>query len=77
LKIAHHGSGTSTSEEMLGAVKPQFAVISTGYRNLYGHPKQQVLERLANKNVRTFRTDTSGIATFYLDGRTVTPQIQR
>lgn len=77
LKIAHHGSATSTSEEMLAAVQPQMAVVSAGYRNLYGHPKPAVLDRLAKKNVRTYRTDTAGVVTFYLDGKAVEARVLR
>jgi hypothetical protein len=46
LKVAHHGSGGSTSAALLAAVHPQYAVISAGVRNVYGHPRIEVLERL-------------------------------
>jgi competence protein ComEC len=71
LKVAHHGSATSTIPELLAAVRPKFAVISVGARNVYGHPRQEVLERLAEARVRTYRTDMSGAVTFYLNGKTV------
>jgi competence protein ComEC len=73
LKVAHHGSATSTIPELLAAVHPRFAVISVGMRNVYGHPRLEVLQRLADSNVRTYRTDLDGATTFYLDGKTVTP----
>lgn len=57
LKIAHHGSATSTTPELLAAVHPRFAVISVGYHNSFGHPRQAVLERLQASQVRTYRTD--------------------
>ncbi len=72
LKVAHHGSATSTIPELLEAVKPKFAVISVGSRNLYGHPRMEVLSRLHESKVATYRTDFSGATTFYLDGQTVT-----
>jgi competence protein ComEC len=71
LKVAHHGSATSTIPELLAAVHPRFAVISVGARNVYGHPRQEVLERLAEARVLTYRTDMDGAVTFYLDGKTV------
>lgn len=60
LKIAHHGSATSTIPELLAAVHPRFAVISVGARNTYGHPRQEVLQRLADARVHTYRTDLNG-----------------
>lgn len=52
LKVGHHGSATSTIPEMLAAVRPGFAVISVGAHNVYGHPRREVLERLARAHVR-------------------------
>jgi len=66
LKVGHHGSLTSTSEEFLHAVHPRYAVISVGARNTFGHPRPEVLERLAQAHVQTFRTDRFGPVTFYL-----------
>ncbi|HXM62721.1 MAG TPA: ComEC/Rec2 family competence protein [Terriglobales bacterium] len=75
LKVAHHGSSTSTIPELLAAVHPRFAVISVGTRNVYGHPRQEVLDRLAAAHVLTYRTDMDGAVTFYLDGKTVSSQL--
>jgi competence protein ComEC len=75
LKVAHHGSSTSTIPELLAVVHPRFAVISVGARNVYGHPRQEVLDRLGEAHVRTYRTDMNGAVTFYLDGKTVSPQL--
>jgi competence protein ComEC len=75
LKVAHHGSLTSSTPELLAAVKPRYAVISVGYKSVFGHPKPAVLARLAAAHVNTFRTDLEGAVTFYLDGKTVTPKI--
>ncbi len=74
LKIAHHGSATSTIPELLAAVHPSFAVISVGAHNVYGHPRHEVLDRLSNAGVHTYRTDLDGASTFYLDGENVIPQ---
>jgi competence protein ComEC len=46
-----------------------------GVRNVYGHPRREVLERLAEAHVVTYRTDMDGAVTFYLDGKTVTSQL--
>jgi competence protein ComEC len=71
LKVAHHGSNTSTTPELLQAIHPRFAVISVGAQNLFGHPSREVLERLEEHHVRTYRTDTMGAVTFLLDGKKV------
>jgi competence protein ComEC len=75
LKVAHHGSSTSTIPELLAAVHPTLAVISVGTRNVYGHPRAEVLDRLAAAHVRTYRTDMDGAVTFYLNGKTVSSQL--
>lgn len=67
LKIDHHGSGTSTGPELLQAVQPQYAVISVGAHNHFGHPTAKVLQRLEDAHVLTHRTDTEGAVTFLLD----------
>jgi competence protein ComEC len=72
LKVGHHGSRSSTTPEFLARVAPQWAVISCGLRNRYGHPRQEILEELQAAHVRTLRTDTGGVACFVLDGKTVT-----
>jgi len=72
LKVGHHGSITSTRPEFLARVAPQWAVISCGLRNRYGHPREEVLQELQQAHVRTFRTDTNGISCFVLDGKTAT-----
>ncbi len=76
LKVAHHGSATSTIPELLAAVQPRFAVISAGYQNPFGHPRQVVLDRLQAAEVRTYRTDLQGAVTFLLDGKHVEPRFQ-
>ncbi len=74
LKVAHHGSATSTIPELLAAVHPRYAVISVGARNVYGHPRPEVLNRLGESKVATYRTDLDGAVTFYLDGKSVSPR---
>jgi competence protein ComEC len=77
LKVGHHGSATSTSAEFLAAVHPKFALISAGRNNQFRHPRPEVLKRLADAKVKTYRTDLFGPVTFYLDGKTVTPSVPR
>ncbi len=72
LKVAHHGSKTSSTEEFLQATTPEFAVISAGYLNLFHHPHREVLERLWEHHVDTLRTDQSGLVTIRSDGRRIT-----
>jgi competence protein ComEC len=71
LKVGHHGSATSTSEELVAAVHPRLAVISVGRDNSYGHPRLEVLRRLQNSNVVVYRTDVDGLVSFFMDGKSV------
>jgi len=59
LKVAHHGSRYSTSDAFLDRMRPEEAIILVG-KNSYGHPSQDVLDRLIRRNIRIFRTDTDG-----------------
>ncbi len=68
LKVAHHGSRTSTTGPFLEAVHPAFAVISAGFANVYGHPNAEVLERLQQANIDVLRTDQMGAITIRADG---------
>ncbi|MFA4998923.1 MAG: ComEC/Rec2 family competence protein [Candidatus Paceibacterota bacterium] len=60
IKVAHHGSKTSTSEEFVNRVLPEYAVISVGGDNKYGHPTQEVLDILSKYGIMIFRTDEVG-----------------
>ncbi len=71
LKVAHHGSKTSTSAPFLEAVHPAFAIISAGFENLYGHPHADVIDRLKQANIEVLRTDQLGAITVRTDGRYV------
>lgn len=72
LKIAHHGSRTSTSPELLSAWRPQIALISAGRGNTFGHPAPEVLQRLEEIGARVLRTDVHGEVTLETDGQRVT-----
>jgi len=68
LKVGHHGSVSSTSPDFLTRVAPQWAVISCGLHNRYGHPREEVLSELQSAKVRTYSTDMEGARCFALDG---------
>ena len=72
LKVAHHGSSTSTGDEFLRAVAPRLALISSGRRNRYGHPAPEVVERLRASGASVLRTDRDGMVqvAFNVDGST-------
>ena len=72
LKVGHHGSETSTSYVWLREVMPEYAVISVGAGNSYGHPTEAVLSRLRDAEAKTFRTDMQGDVICVSDGKTVT-----
>ena len=60
LKVAHHGSGNSTSERFLQGVQPAFAIISAGEQNSYGHPHQETLSRLKERGTQIYSTQDKG-----------------
>jgi competence protein ComEC len=72
LKVGHHGSYTSSSEDFLSAVSPSAAVISCGVDNSYGHPHQQTMDRLTALSLDIYRTDTMGTITAQSDGTNIT-----
>lgn len=71
LKLGHHGSNTSNSTAFLRQVAPDFAVITCGEGNDYGHPHQEVMDRLSRQNVTVYRTDIDGHIVFTTDGETL------
>lgn len=68
LKVAHHGSGTSTTGDFLAAARPDYALISVGRGNEYGHPDGDVVERLEDEGCTVLRTDRDGDITVVVDG---------
>ena len=72
LKVAHHGSRTSSVAAMLDAVHPSFAIISAGFENSYGHPHPDVLGRLSDRGISVLRTDALGLVCIRTDGRSIT-----
>jgi competence protein ComEC len=68
LKIAHHGSKTSTSSPFLDRVAPEIAVISSGSGNPFGHPSDDTIKKLVDRNINIYRTDQNGTITLLTDG---------
>lgn len=77
LKVGHHGSDSSTSAQFLNAVMPQYAVISVGTDNAYGHPSQAVLDNFKQFNVDVFRTDLQGDVICSSNGQSVSFTVEK
>lgn len=77
LKVGHHGSDTSTTYPFLREIMPQYAVISVGTDNSYGHPTEDTLSRLRDADVTVFRTDLQGDVFCSSDGQTVTFSVSK
>ena len=75
LKVGHHGSVNATQPEFLARVAPQWAIISCGLHNRYGHPRPEILAELQQAHVRTLSTDINGATCFRLDGKDVSAEI--
>jgi competence protein ComEC len=77
LKAGHHGSSSSTSGPLLDAVQPEAVIISSAYDSRYGHPHEEVLQRLAARSLPTYWTATHGNIVLVSDGRGVTVRTQQ
>ena len=71
LKVGHHGSDTSSSEEFLNEVKPSISIIMAGKDNSYGLPKEEIVERLENVGSKVYRTDENGTIEVTSDGNNI------
>jgi competence protein ComEC len=69
LKVAHHGSGSSTDEEFLTKASPSFALISCGRNNRYGHPAPELIQRLEERNIVIYDTRRDGAVSFMCDAK--------
>lgn len=67
LKVAHHGSKTSSTVEFVEAVKPKITLIGVGENNNFGHPSDEVLQRLKNLGTKIYRTDINGEISITID----------
>ena len=77
LKVGHHGSDTSTTYPFLREIMPEYAVISAGGSNQYGHPNEDTLSRLRDADVKTYRTDMQGDIICISDGKNVSFTVTR
>lgn len=77
LKVGHHGSKDSTTYPFLREVMPEYAVISVGKDNSYGHPTEDALSKLRDADVKVFRTDIQGTIICVSDGETVNFSVER
>jgi len=77
LLVPHHGSRTSSSAEFIAAVAPRWAVVPAGYRNRFGHPAREVLERYASARVPVLRTDLDGAVSVVLNRSFVRVEAER
>jgi len=77
LKTGHHGSASSSTPAFLDVTRPQIAVISSAYDSQYGHPHEEVLERLGDRSIPTYWTATHGDVVFTSDGQRVAVATQR
>ena len=76
LKVGHHGSDSSSSSNFLKKVEPSYAVISCGLHNSYGHPTDDVLKRLYDRNIDVYRTDLQGTIVFTSDGSNISVNVK-
>ncbi len=76
IKIGHHGSDTSTSKSFLKGVNPDYAIISCGANNNYGHPCKSVMQRLKIQDVVVYRTDENSTIILKSDGENITFNVQ-
>jgi competence protein ComEC len=69
LKVSHHGSTTSSTQEFLAKVLPDYAIMSVGKNNPYGHPKKSTLQKLSSIGAKIYRTDQNGTILIITDGK--------
>lgn len=76
-KVGHHGSDTSSSMDFLNVIKPDYAVISCGEGNSYGHPNDITIENLSKFTDKIYRTDLMGTIVFTSDGKSLDIKTER
>jgi len=69
IKVAHHGSQTSSTDDFVSAARPKFAIISVGQNSMFGHPHREVVERWERKGAAVLTTGQSGMITVTTDGK--------
>ena len=76
LKLGHHGSYTSTSDEFLEAVSPEYGLISAGIDNKHEHPVKSTMDKLKKHNVEVYRTDESGTVVITITDNDITFNVE-
>ena len=71
LKVGHHGSKSSSSQQFINAVTPKIGLVSAGLNNSFGHPVKLIMDRFQNNNVTLYRTDLEGAIILQSDGDSV------
>ena len=77
LKFGHHGSSTSSTDEFLQAVSPEYGIISCGVDNKYGHPHREILDKISKYNIKSYRTDIQGQITLTSDGKNISIKTEK
>jgi len=77
LKLGHHGSAISSTEEYLEAISPEVAVYMAGRGNVYGHPDEEVLNRLSEMGIKVYGTDVNGSIVITTDGKSYLIETER
>lgn len=77
LKLGHHGSSTSSTDDFLDAVSPEIAIVSCGYNNDYGHPHREVVQSLKNRGIPMYQTYESGTIVVKTDGTQYTIETKK
>ncbi|MDR5586723.1 MULTISPECIES: ComEC/Rec2 family competence protein [Clostridium] len=77
LKFGHHGSSTSSSNEFIQAVSPQYGIISCGTDNSYGHPHKETMSKISKNGIETYRTDLQGEITVTSNGKTISVKTKK
>ncbi len=77
LKSPHHGSSYSSADEFLDKADPDYAVISCGEGNSYGHPHKETLENYDARNIKTYRTDVNGDVTFFVKDKDLSVKVEK
>ncbi|MGN0537343.1 MAG: ComEC/Rec2 family competence protein [Acutalibacteraceae bacterium] len=77
IKVGHHGSDTSSSQNFVERVSPKYAIMEVGAGNSYGHPKSEIVERWENKGATVYRTDLNGNIIITSDGKNITVKTEK
>lgn len=77
LKVGHHGSSTSSSDDFIENISPETAVIQCGLNNRYGHPTEKTIKTLDNKNIKYYRTDINGTITVHCFGDSYSVEVEK